>query len=251
MPRANREVERAAAVKEMTNMVADVIRSFPLGTVCAISDIVGGEMEARGYEFRHMGIETGRAWTRDGGKTVYLEEDDQFEVLNNVQEELKDEIILDYSQNAGKFLGLPYNLEFEVLPAKGWLVKMILSDARGRREDTVLVLDRDEENAVVKEGGIFSEKDAPEFFALEKRDMERIRELLADPLLQEEQGEFTPDADILVHDGNNLTIRFPDGRIFQYYTLSAYEGYLEHDPQSRKVLEMFTLVWSGTHPENG
>ena len=81
--------------------------------------------------------------------------------------------------------------------------------------------------------------------------MERIRELLADPLLQEEQGEFTPDADILVHDGNNLTIRFPDGRIFQYYTLSAYEGYLEHDPQSRKVLEMFTLVWSGTHPENG
>ncbi len=251
MPRANREVERAAAVKEMTATVTDMVRSLPLGSVCAISDIVGAEMETRGYELRHMGIETGYAWTKDGGKTFYLEEDDQFEVLNNVQEKLKDERILDYSQNAGKFLGLPYNLEFEILPAEGWLLKMILSDAWGRLEDTVLLLDRDEDNAVVKEGGTFSEKDAPNLFTLEERDMERIRELLADPLLQEDQGEFTPDEDILVHDGNNLMIRFPDGRIFQYYTLSAYEGYLEHDPQSRRMLELFTLIWSGTHPENG
>lgn len=249
MPKVNREVEREIAVKEMTALVADVIRHLPLGTVCTISDIVGGEMESRGYEFRHLGIETGYAWTKDGGMTFYLEEDDQFEILNTVQEELKEERKLDYSANAGQFLGLPYNLEFEILPAAEWLIKLIVSDSRNSRTGTVLVLDREEDNASVKETGLYPEGNTDRTVTLGKRDMERIRELLADPLLHEEQGEFMPDEDILVSDGDNLTVCFPDGRVFQYYALRTYEGYLEHDPQSKRMLELFTLIWNAAHCE--
>lgn len=247
MPKVNREVEREIAVKEMTALVADVIRRLPLGTVCTISDIVGGEMEARGYEFRHMGIETGYAWTKDGGKTFYLEEDDQFEILNTVQEELKEERKMDYSANAGQFLGLPYNLEFEILPAGEWLIKLIVSDSRNSRTGTVLVLDRDKDNANIKETGLFPEGNSVSTVTLSKRDLERIRELLADPLLHEEQGEFTPDEDVLVSDGDNLTVCFPDGRVFQYYALGTYEGILEHDPQSKRMLELVTLIRNATH----
>ncbi len=250
MPKVNREVEREIAVKEMTALVADVIRHLPLGTVCTISDIVGGEMEARGYEFRHMGIGTGYAWTKDGGKTFYLEEDDQFEILNMVLEELQEERKLDYSANAGQFLGLPYNLEFEILPAGEWLIKLIVSDSRKSWSRTVLVLDRDKDNVDVKETGLFPEGNSVSTITLSKHALERIRELLSDPLLHEEQGEFTPDEDILVSDGENLTVCFPDGRVFQYYALGTYEGFLEHDPQSNRMLELVTLIWKASHEEN-
>ena len=54
-----------------------------------------------------------RDYEAEHGRDIfYLEEDDQFEILNTVQEELKEERKMDYSANAGQFLGLPYNLEF-------------------------------------------------------------------------------------------------------------------------------------------
>ena len=120
-------------------------------------------------------------------------------------------------------------------------------DSRNSRTGTVLVLDRDKDNANIKETGLFPEGNSVSTVTLSKRDLERIRELLADPLLHEEQGEFTPDEDVLVSDGDNLTVCFPDGRVFQYYALGTYEGILEHYPQSKRMLELVTLIRNATH----
>lgn len=71
------------------------------GGEATIAELAGTWYESRGYEFRHIDIDHGYVWTKDGGATYSIEEDDLFDVQERVIRRLKGKRILDFSEHDG------------------------------------------------------------------------------------------------------------------------------------------------------
>ena len=67
---------------------------------------------ALGYESKHLGIDLGYCWTKDGGKTYAIIEMDLFDVQDQVIQNLEGKRTLDYSHYEDMVVGLPFNLRF-------------------------------------------------------------------------------------------------------------------------------------------
>ena len=115
---AQREGDREQILKELTDAVTSAVLMMEDGGEATIAELAGAWYESRGYEFRHIDINYGFVWTKDGGATYSIEEDDLFDVLDRVTNRLKGKCELDFSAHDGMVEGLPYNLLFKIKTAK-------------------------------------------------------------------------------------------------------------------------------------
>ena len=92
---AQREGDRKQIIKELTDAVTKTVLSMEDGGEATIAELAGTWYESRGYEFRHIDIDHGYVWTKDGGATYSIEEDDLFDVQERVIRRLKGKRILD------------------------------------------------------------------------------------------------------------------------------------------------------------
>ena len=100
-------------VVEMTSRYAvEEIRGMKNGRETSIMEITKDLFDCYGYKF--MSIGNGNGWSKDGGQTCILEEDDLFEVLERTEELLRDEIELDSSKYDNQKVGIPYAIDFTV-----------------------------------------------------------------------------------------------------------------------------------------
>ncbi|MDE6087178.1 MAG: hypothetical protein K2G25_02200 [Oscillospiraceae bacterium] len=111
---AHREGNKRKIIKNLAIQVCNIILLLEEGTEVSISQIVAEIYEKQGYEFICRGAGGGYIWTKDGGTTFAIENDDQFEVLNIVKNRLKGQRVLDFSKYYNKYVGLPYNLSFMI-----------------------------------------------------------------------------------------------------------------------------------------
>lgn len=114
---AQREGDRKQIIKELTEAVTKAVLAMEDGGEATIAELAGAWYESRGYEFRHIDIDHGYVWSKDGGTTYSIEEDDLFDVLDSVAERLKGKCELDFSAHDGLVEGLPYNLTFKIKKA--------------------------------------------------------------------------------------------------------------------------------------
>ena len=111
---ACREGNREEILQRLIRTVADAILEMQEGEVTTISQLVSEYYTPLGYEFRHIDLDHGYVWTKDGGKTYAVDNWDLMDVLAGVEEALKGQRELDFSQNGYSVVGLPFNLEFIV-----------------------------------------------------------------------------------------------------------------------------------------
>ncbi len=111
---AKRETDKREAVKMLSEKIGERIKEMPTGSKSSISRLINGLLTKDGYENIHLGADVGRAWTKDGGKTYILSEDDLFSVLEETKKLLKGSCVLDFSEYKNKIVGLPFNLSFTV-----------------------------------------------------------------------------------------------------------------------------------------
>ncbi|MCM1315047.1 MAG: hypothetical protein NC205_04680 [Prevotella sp.] len=102
----------------MATKVYDKILLLDEGAEISISEIVHELYEEQGYKCIYLNPRYGWVWTKDDGATFSIEDDDQFEVLDIVEDKLKSQIILDFSKHDGLDERLPYNLSFIVRKTK-------------------------------------------------------------------------------------------------------------------------------------
>ncbi len=115
---ARRECDREQTIEMLSERVTAAILEMELGGEASIAELAGEWYRSRGYEFRHIGLEHGYVWTRDGGATYAFEDIDLFDVLERVTKKLKGRRVLDFSRYRNLAVGLPYNLQFTVKEAK-------------------------------------------------------------------------------------------------------------------------------------
>ena len=111
---AQREQNKKKTIDMLTEEVSKVILELSDGDTTSIAQIVGAWYQNHGYEWKHLDIDHGYAWTKDGGTTYALMDFDQFEVLDHVIKKLEGVCVLDFSRYDGMDIGLPYNLHFTV-----------------------------------------------------------------------------------------------------------------------------------------
>ena len=116
---AKREGKKKEILNRLINVVGDTIRQMNDGDEASIVRIVAIHYEALGYEPKHVNIDQGIVWTKGSGRTYVIKEIDLFNVLEEVEQRLADEIVLDFSAYEGKYVGLPFNLNFVVRHKNG------------------------------------------------------------------------------------------------------------------------------------
>lgn len=116
---AKREGKKKEILHRLINVVCDTIRQMNDGDEASIARIVTIHYEVLGYEPKHVNIDQGTVWTKDSGRTYVIKEFDLFNVLEGVEQCLADEIVLDFSAYEGKYVGLPFNLNFVVRHKNG------------------------------------------------------------------------------------------------------------------------------------
>ena len=111
---AIREKKRDVMITELVSKLYSAIRCMPEGSKDTIGRLVSMIYAAQGYEYRWLDPRNGHGWTRDGGKTCALSEEDLFDVMDKLDAALDGEIVLDYSEYDHMIVGLPFNLSFTV-----------------------------------------------------------------------------------------------------------------------------------------
>lgn len=107
-----REKNKRKTIKELSDKVYEKILLLDEGTEISISEIVDELYKEQGYKCIYLNSRYGWVWTKDDGATFSIKEDDQFEVLDIVEDKLKGQIILDFSKYKGRCVGVPHNLQF-------------------------------------------------------------------------------------------------------------------------------------------
>ena len=111
---ARREGNKKQTVKQLAERVAAAILDLPVGREASIAQLVGAWYSGQGYECKHIDVNHGYVWTKDGGATFAIEGGDQFDVLDQATKMLDGQRVLDFSKYDGRVVGLPYNLHFTV-----------------------------------------------------------------------------------------------------------------------------------------
>ena len=119
MTMAKREGKKKEILNSLINVVCDTIRQMNDGDEASIARIASIHYEGLGYEPKHVNIDQGTVWTKDSGRTYVIKEFDLYNVLEEVEQRLADEIVLDFSAYKGKYVGLPFNLNFVVRHKNG------------------------------------------------------------------------------------------------------------------------------------
>lgn len=114
---ARREGEKQQILNQLTDTLCETILSMEIGSKTSIERLVNRHYERLGYESRHLGINLGWCWTKDGGKTYVVAGDDLFTVLDLATEKLEGKRTLDLSEYENLLVGLPYNLNFTIREA--------------------------------------------------------------------------------------------------------------------------------------
>lgn len=107
-----REKFRKKIIKDLADKVYNKILSLDEGTEISVSEIVDELYEEQGYKCIYINPRYGWVWTKDNGATFSIEDDDQYEVLDIVEDKLQGQIILDFSKYEGMCVGSLYNLQF-------------------------------------------------------------------------------------------------------------------------------------------
>ena len=111
---ARREGKKHQILNRLADSLCETILSMEIGSKTSIGRLVNRHYESLGYEPRHLGINLGWGWTKDGGKTYVVAGDDLFTVLALVTEKLEGKRTLDYSEYENMVVGLPYHLDFTI-----------------------------------------------------------------------------------------------------------------------------------------
>ena len=111
---ARREGNREQTIEMLSGKAAEFILELNDGAEASISGIVNILYRSQGYECKHIDINHGYSWTRDGGVTFVIDSDDLFDVWGKVMDRLEGKRVLDYSKYDDMVVGLPYNLNFTV-----------------------------------------------------------------------------------------------------------------------------------------
>ena len=109
---AKREGSRKEIVEKLSEAITEKILQMDIGSQDSIGHLAGEYYRALGYESRHLGIDLGYCWTKDGGKTYSINEMELFDVLDQVIRNLEGKRILYYSHYENMVVGLPFNLRF-------------------------------------------------------------------------------------------------------------------------------------------
>ena len=109
-----REGDRTTILTVLTDDITKQILSMEIGAQHSIAKLVHAYYTSRGYESKHLGIDLGYSYTKDGGETYVIDGMDMFEILDLVTEKLKGQRILDFSEYEEMIVGLPFNLHFIV-----------------------------------------------------------------------------------------------------------------------------------------
>ena len=88
---ADNDAPKPYVVQVVSCYVADTIRCMDNNRETSILDITEDLFDCYGYEFTELSHGQGIGWSKDGGQTCILEEDDLFEVLKQAEELLQDE----------------------------------------------------------------------------------------------------------------------------------------------------------------
>ena len=109
---AKREGLRKEIIERLSAAITEKILQMDIGSADSIGHLASEYFRALGYESRHLGIDLGYCWTKDGGKTYAIKEMDLFEVQDLVIRNLEGKRTLDYSHYEDMVVGLPFNLRF-------------------------------------------------------------------------------------------------------------------------------------------
>ena len=246
---------RKDEIQRVAECVKEKILTLPLGAETAISEIVRDHYESLGYEFIHGGIKTGYGFSRDGGKTFALLDMDMFNVLDLVTKLLKGERILDFSEYFNAVVGMPYNIPFIVREADfRILVRVTVRQSRSPGHDALLLLDRRKNNCIVEKSPLFFSEDGSDTgketaYTVPYSEVQRIRDLLNDPVFKEREEEIPTDlaGDRITMDGINTSVDLKVGRDYRsfWYSEDDIETVRSHGdklPQNNKVVEILDAV---------
>lgn len=125
------DAPKSYVVQVVSYFVADAIRCMANKQETSILDIAEKLFDCYGYEFTELSHGQGIGWSKDGGQTCILEEDDLFEVLKQTEELLQDEVKLDFSKYAHQKVGLPYAVDFTVQRMPKKIARIIINSSSG------------------------------------------------------------------------------------------------------------------------
>lgn len=114
---ARREGNKKQTIEQLAERITAAILELLVGNEASIAQFIGAWYSGQGYEFKHINVNHGYVWTKDGGATFAIEDSDQFDVLDQVTKKLDGQRILDFSKYDDMVVGLPYNLHFTVRAA--------------------------------------------------------------------------------------------------------------------------------------
>ena len=109
---AKREGLRKEIIERLSAAITEKILQMDIGSADSIGHLASEYFRALGYESKHLGIDLGYCWTKDGGKTYAIKEMDLFDVQDLVIRNLEGKRTLDYSHYEDMVVGLPFNLRF-------------------------------------------------------------------------------------------------------------------------------------------
>lgn len=240
---ARRETDRETAVRSVSQAAAEVILSLPVGTEATVAQVVGLHCEEIGYEWTRLDGVMDQGWTKDGGKTYLITDNDLFEVQNNVIGELLGQRELDYSKYAMMEVGLPYDIPFVIREVPGRpIVRIGVSKSGGSGSTEITVFDGHSDNVRIR-GFRFLEENGTDVrnVTVPFRKIGMIRQMFADPLFREEPEEgYEERAGFVVSDGYDMEITVfgeKENYSFDVPDLLEYKGRLKGFPQTKALCD--------------
>ena len=85
-----REGSRKKIIETVSAAITETILQMDIGSRDSIGHLANEYYRALGYESRHLGIDLGHCWTKDGGRTYAICESDLFDVLDQVVRNLRE-----------------------------------------------------------------------------------------------------------------------------------------------------------------
>ena len=243
-----RETSREEAVRSVSHAAAELILSLPEGTETTIAQVVGYYCEELGYKWGRIEGVMDYGWTKDGGKTFLIADDDLFEVQRIVTGELAGRRELDNSKYAMMEVGLPYNIPFVIREAPGKpIVRIGVFPAKGFGSTEFTVYDSRRDNFRIRNVS-FTGEDAADTrdYTVPYREIGTIRKKFADPLFREEpeEGYETEPGFAVTGESSWEVTVYGEGEEYEFTLgdLRAYRDHLDGYPQTRALLDAVQTV---------
>ena len=240
---AKRETDRETAVRTVSHAAAELILSLPVGTETTIAQVVGYYCEELGYKWGRIEGVMDYGWTKDGGKSFLIADDDLFEVQNNVISALNGKRELDNSKYAMMEVGLPYNIPFVIREVPGKpIVRIGVFPEIGFGSTEFTVYDSRRDNFRIRNVS-FTGEDAADarVYTAPYREIGTIRRMFADPLFREEPEEgYETESGTAVTGGSTWEVTVygeEEEYEFALSDLRAYRDHLDGYPQTKALLD--------------